>query len=119
QSAMIFALTTEATSAGEVRSYGLGRQLAALHQRLGAALNRRAGRESIQILGVQAAGWLLYAGILMGAVAFVVLRAAGGAMSLGTVLMTVSLIRRSRNQLATAAQGSGALVSTLATADRM
>lgn len=119
QSALIFALTTEATSAGEVRSYGLAGHLAALHQRLGATLNRRAGREAIQILAVQAVGWLLYAGMLMGAVAFVVLRAADGAMSLGTVLMTVSLIRRSRNQLATAAQGSGALVSTLATADRM
>jgi ATP-binding cassette subfamily B protein len=35
------------------------------------------------------------------------------------VLMSVSLIRRSRNQLASAAQGSGALVSTLATADRL
>ena len=119
QSAMIFALTTEATSAGEVRSYGLATHLATLHRRLGVTLNRRAGVEATQILAVQAVGWLLYAAMLMGAVAFVVLRAADGAMSLGTVLMTVSLIRRSRNQLATAAQGSGALVSTLTTADRM
>jgi ATP-binding cassette subfamily B protein len=40
-------------------------------------------------------------------------------MSLGTVLMAVSLIRRSRNQLAATAQRSGALVNTLATADRV
>jgi ATP-binding cassette subfamily B protein len=33
--------------------------------------------------------------------------------------MTVSLIRRSRAQLASAASGSGALVGTLATADRL
>ncbi len=55
----------------------------------------------------------------MGAIAFVVVRASDGAISLGTVLMAVSLIRRSRNQLASAAQSSGALVATLATADRL
>jgi ATP-binding cassette, subfamily B, bacterial len=42
-----------------------------------------------------------------------------GALSPGTVLMTVSLIRRSRAQLASAASGSGAMISTLATADRL
>jgi ABC-type multidrug transport system fused ATPase/permease subunit len=47
------------------------------------------------------------------------LRASDAAISLGTVLMTVSLIRRSRSTLSTAAAGSGALVSTLATADRL
>lgn len=117
--AAVFALTTEATSAGEVRSYGLARHLAALHKRLGGELNRRAGIEAIQVLAVQAVGWLLYASMLMGAVAFVVLRATDGALSLGTVLMTVSLIRRSRNQLASATQVSGALVATLNTADRL
>ena len=40
-------------------------------------------------------------------------------ISLGTVLMAVSLIRRSRTQLASAAASSGAFVSTLATADRL
>lgn len=71
------------------------------------------------MLAVQSAGWLLYAAGLMGAIAFVVVRASDGELSLGTVLMTVSLIRRSRAQLASAASGSGALVSTLATADRL
>ncbi|HEX3783891.1 MAG TPA: ABC transporter ATP-binding protein [Pseudonocardiaceae bacterium] len=118
-SGKIFALTTEAGSASEVRAYGLAKHLAALHRRLGGEINRRSGIEATQILGVQAIGWLVYAAMLMGAVAFVVLRATDGALSLGTVLMTVSLIRRSRNQLASAAQGSGALVSTLATADRL
>ena len=70
------------------------------------------------MLAVQAAGWLLYAAGLMGAIAFVVVRAADGAISLGTVLMAVSLIRRSRDQLASAAP-VGALVATLATADRL
>jgi ATP-binding cassette, subfamily B, bacterial len=118
-SGKLFELATTAAGAGEVRSYGLAGPLAALHRRLGERLNRRSGAEAWRVLGVQTAGWLLYAAVLMGAVAFVVLRATEGALSLGTVLMTVSLIRRSRNQLASAAQGSGALVSTLSTADRL
>lgn len=116
---MIFSLTSEAGTASEVRAYGLSERLAAEHRRCSAELNRRSGREALQVLGVQGVGWLIYAAGLMGAVAFVVLRATDGALSLGTVLMSVSLIRRSRNQLASAAQGSGALVSTLATADRL
>ena len=118
-SGKIFGLTTEAASASEVRAYGLTRYLAGLHHKLGEQVNRRSGREASQILAVQAVGWLVYAAMLMGAVAFVVLRATDGLLSLGTVLMTVSLIRRSRNQLATAAQGAGGLVATLATVDRL
>jgi ATP-binding cassette subfamily B protein len=118
-SGRIFGLTTEAASASEVRAYGLGRHLAGLHRKFGAQLNHSSGREATQILAVQATGWLIYARLLMGVVAFVVLRATDGLLSLGTVLMTVSLIRRSRNQLATAAQGAGGLVSTLSTVDRL
>jgi ATP-binding cassette subfamily B protein len=55
----------------------------------------------------------------MAAIAFVVVRATGSAYSLGTVLMAISLIRRSRAQLASAARSSGALASTLTTADRL
>jgi ATP-binding cassette subfamily B protein len=59
----------------------------------------------------------------MAAIAFVVIQASAGgpngAISLGTVLMTVSLIRRSRAQLASAASGSAGMISTLATADRL
>ena len=72
------------------------------------------------MLAVQSAGWLLYAAGLMAAIAFVVVRAsARRAISLGTVLMTVSLIRRSRAQLASAASGSAGMIATLATADRL
>jgi ATP-binding cassette, subfamily B, bacterial len=116
---MIFELSSNAAAAGELRSYGLSRHLGGLHAQLTEALDRRAGAEARRVLAVQSAGWLLYAAGLMGAIAFVVVRASAGELSLGTVLMTVSLIRRSRAQLASAASGSGALVSTLATADRL
>ncbi|HTC69232.1 MAG TPA: ABC transporter ATP-binding protein [Acidothermaceae bacterium] len=116
---LIFDITSNVGSAGEVRSYGLGRYLAAEHRRLSGELDRRSAREALQVLAVQGTGWVLYAAGLMGAIAFVAVRASEGGMSLGTVLMAVSLIRRSRTQLASAAQGSGALVSTLTTADRL
>ena len=118
-SGMLFDLSANAGSAGEMRSYGLARHIAGLHATLAAKLDRSAGTEAREVLAVQACGWLLYAAGLMAAIAFVVVRASDSALSLGTVLMTVSLIRRSRAQLASAASGSGALVSTLATADRL
>jgi ATP-binding cassette subfamily B protein len=116
---LIFDLSANASAAGELRSYGLAPRLRSLHAGLTGALNRRAAREARQVLAVQSAGWLLYAAGLMAAIAFVVVRASDGALSLGTVLMTVSLIRRSRAQLATAASGSAGMISTLATADRL
>ncbi len=116
---LIFDLSANAQTAGELRSYGLAGHLAALHKSLTEKLDRSAGSEACRVLAIQAAGWLLYAAGLMSAIAFTVVRATGGALSLGTVLMTVSLIRRSRAQLASAASGSGTMIATLATADRL
>jgi ABC-type multidrug transport system fused ATPase/permease subunit len=116
---MLFGLTSDVQSAGEIRAYGLAPHLRAEHGRLTRQLDRSGARQALRVLAVQALGWLLYSAGLMAAIAFVVLRATHGALSLGTVLMSVSLIRRSRNQLSTAAAGSGQLVSTLATVDRL
>jgi ATP-binding cassette subfamily B protein len=116
---MIFELSSNAEAAGELRSYGLPAHLSALHARLTAALSRRAGSQARRVLLVQSLGWILYAAGLMAAIAFVAVRASDGTISLGTVLMTVSLIRRSRTQLASAAANSGRLVNTLATVDRL
>ena len=116
---MLFSLSTTAATAGEVRAYGLAGHLSAAHARLAQGLNRRSSRQASQVLAVQAAGWIVYAAGLMGAIAFVTIGATTNALSLGTVLMAVSLIRRSRNQLASTAQSSGAFVATLATADRL
>jgi ATP-binding cassette subfamily B protein len=118
QAGLFFALAADASSAGEIRSYGLARHLGAEHARLSAQVTRRSAREAAQVLAIQSAGWLLYAVALIGAMTFVIVRAVHGDVSLGSVLMTVSLIRRSRNQLVAAASGSGALVSTLTTIDR-
>jgi ATP-binding cassette, subfamily B, bacterial len=116
---LIFDLSAAPQAAGELRSYGLAPRLRSLHASLISALDRRAGREARKVLSVQSAGWLLYAAGLMAAIAFVAIRASDGALSLGTVLMTVSLIRRSRAQLASAASGSAGMISTLATTDRL
>lgn len=116
---MIFELTSNVKTAGEVRAYGLGDHLVAEHRKLTDELDRRSRGEARRVLAVQTAGWLIYAVALMGAIAFVVVRASDGGLSLGTVLMAVSLIRRSRTHLATAAATSGAMLSTVTTADRL
>jgi ATP-binding cassette subfamily B protein len=116
---MIFDLSANASAAGELRSYGLAPRLKSLHASLTGSLDRSTAREARKVLAVQSAGWLLYAAGLMAAIAFVVIRASDGAISLGTVLMSVSLIRRSRAQLASAASGSAGMIATMATADRL
>jgi len=116
---LLFDLSASASAAGELRCYGLAPHLGKLHAGLEAKLDRRAFTEARKVLVVQSAGWLLYSVGLMAAIAFVVVDATNGAISLGTVLMTVSLIRRSRAQLASAAYGSAGMVSTLAIADRL
>ena len=116
---MVFDISAAPWASGELRSYGLAPRLKALHASLIGTLNRRVGREARRVLAVQSAGWLLYAAGLMAAIAFVVIRASDGLISLGTVLMAVSLIRRSRAQLASTASVSANMISTLATADRL
>jgi ATP-binding cassette, subfamily B, bacterial len=116
---MVFDISAAPWASGELRSYGLAPRLKSLHASLTGSLNLRAAREARKVLAVQSAGWLLYAAGLMGAIAFVVIRASDGFISLGTVLMAVSLIRRSRAQLASTASASAGMISTLTTADRL
>ena len=116
---MVFDISAAPWASGELRSYGLAPRLKALHASLIGTLNRRAAREARRVLAVQSAGWLLYAAGLMAAIAFVAIRASDGLISLGTVLMSVSLIRRSRAQLASTASVSASMIATLATADRL
>ena len=116
---MVFDISAAPWASGELRSYGLAPRLKSLHASLTGSLSRRAAREARKVLAVQSGGWLLYAAGLMGAIAFVAVRASDGLISLGTVLMAVSLIRRSRAQLASTASASAGMISTLATADRL
>ena len=77
---LIFGLTSDVGSAGEVRSYGLGRvpgrrASAPVRQSWTSAVRARPCR----CLAVQGTGWVLYAAGLMGAIAFVAVRASDGA----------------------------------------
>jgi ATP-binding cassette, subfamily B, bacterial len=116
---LLFALASEPQSAAEVRAYGLGTHLREEHARLTGELRRRSNREALLVLGVQATAWLFYAAGLMAAMAFVVLRASTGAISVAVVLTAVSLIRRSRNQLAATASGTGSIAGAMTAADRL
>lgn len=116
---LYFNLASSAPAAAEVRSYGLGGHLSAEHAALAARIDRGSRREAVLVLLVSGSGWLVYATGLMGAVAFVVVSATHDLLSLGTVLMAVSLIRRSRAQLAAVAGRAGALSSVSTLARRM
>jgi ATP-binding cassette subfamily B protein len=116
---MLSNLAADPNAAGELRVYGLTDQIAAQHSALIETINKRSKAEAVKVLFIQGIGWLICATLLMGAIAFVVVRASDGAITLGTVLMTVSLIRRSRNQLSSTASNSAALLATLTTADRL
>ncbi|ODU01503.1 MAG: hypothetical protein ABS81_20555 [Pseudonocardia sp. SCN 72-86] len=119
RAALLFSLATTTGSAAELRSYGLADHVAAEHARLSAAVDRRTGGEALKVLAIQGTGWTIYAAGLMAAIAFVVVETTHGVLSPGALLMAVTLIRRSRAQLATAAVRSGALLTTLTIADRM
>ncbi|MGE0842587.1 ABC transporter ATP-binding protein [Pseudonocardia sp.] len=119
RAALLFSLATTTGSAAELRSYGLADHVAAEHARLSAAVDRRTGGEALKVLAVQGTGWTIYAVGLMAAIAFAVVETTHGVLSPGALLMAVTLIRRSRAQLATAAVRSGALLNTLTIADRM
>lgn len=116
---LLFGLAGEPQSAAEVRAYGLGTHLREEHARLTREVRRRSNREALLVLGVQGVAWLLYTAGLMGAMAFIVLRASTGAISVAVVLTAVSLIRRSRTQLAATASGAGSIGGAMTAADRL
>jgi ATP-binding cassette subfamily B protein len=117
--AALFALTSSAGSAGELRVYGLGPDLTRRHHQLTDETNARSARLAVVEILIEGTGWLMYSCGLMAAVALVVVEASRGHVSPGALLMAVSLIRRSRNQLAQAAAQGGAFAATLDLADRL
>jgi ATP-binding cassette subfamily B protein len=117
--ATLFGLTSTAATAGELRVYGLGPELTRRHRALSSETNASSLRVALLEILIEGTGWLVYSCGLMAAVALVVVEASRGHVSPGALLMAVSLIRRSRNQLAQAAAQGGALAASLDLADRM
>jgi ATP-binding cassette, subfamily B, bacterial len=95
----LFTLATSADAARELRTYGVVDALAARHATLGERIRRRTVHAALLSAGWEAVGWIVFAAGVVGAIVLLVLRAAHGSVSPGSVVMAVSLMRRAQAQI--------------------
>jgi ATP-binding cassette, subfamily B, bacterial len=112
----LFSLATTASSARELRTYGLTEPLAQRHRELAERLRRRAVRAALVSALWEALGWLVFAVGLVGAIVVLVLRAAGGHISPGSVVMAVTLMRRAQTQISRSTDTAGSFNTSVAAA---
>ncbi len=115
----LFSLASTAGPARELRTFGVTDGLLARHARLGEEVNRRALRAARVGALTEAAGWILYAAGFGGAIVTLVLRAAHGDASPGSVVEVVSLLRRAQRQVTGASTSAGSFATAATTADRL
>jgi ATP-binding cassette subfamily B protein len=95
----LFSLATSADTARELRTYGITDALIERHAELTEAVRRRTVRAALISAGLEAIGWVVFALGVVGAIVVLVLRAAHGRVSPGSVVMSVSLMRRAATQI--------------------
>jgi ATP-binding cassette subfamily B protein len=115
----LFTLASTAAPARELRTFGATEGLLARHARLGDEVNRKALRAAHVAAWWEAAGWVLYAAGFGGAIVALVLRAAHGHASPGSVVEVVSLLRRAQRQVTGASTSAGSFAIAATTADRL
>jgi ATP-binding cassette, subfamily B, bacterial len=115
----LFALTTSAGPAKELRVFGAAGPLRDRHRALARTVN--AGTARAAVLGgmLGAAGWLIFAAGFVAGIAVVVVRATHGTASVGAVVLAVTLIQRAQLQVGQAAATIGQLLTTARTARRL
>jgi len=112
----LFTLATTAASARELRTYGLTDALPARHADLAARIRRRAVRAAVVSAAWEAAGWLVFAAGLVAAIVVLVLRAAHGQVSPGSVVEAVTLLRRAQTQISRSTDTAGSFQTSLSAA---
>ncbi|MFD0636205.1 ATP-binding cassette domain-containing protein [Catenulispora yoronensis] len=115
----LFAISTSADSAKELRTYGVADDVAARHHRLGDAVRKSTVAAALRGAAWEAAGWLFYAAFFITAIVVLVLRATHGQVSAGEIVMVVSLLRRVQTQLSTASDTAGSLAASVRNAKRL
>jgi ATP-binding cassette subfamily B protein len=115
----LFGLATNASSAKELRTYGITGALTARHAALAEQVRRQAIRSTLRSAAWEAAGWAAYAGAFVAVIVVLVLRAAHGDTSPGQVVMAVSLMRRAQVQVSSATDTAGTLATAFRTARRL
>jgi len=115
----LFSLATSPDSARELRTYGITDAIARRHDELTERIRRRSVRTAQLSALLEAAGWLVFAAGLIGAIVVLVLRAADGHVSPGGVVMSVSLLRRAQTQISRSTDTAGSFNTAVATARRL
>ncbi|WP_214104005.1 ABC transporter ATP-binding protein [Acrocarpospora catenulata] len=98
----LFHLSTSARLAGELRVFGLGRELRGRHTRLWADATRGLWRAHLAATWLRAAGQVVFALAYVGAVLLVVRDAIAGARSVGEVVLVIALAAQVNQQVTTA-----------------
>jgi len=112
----LFWLATTASSARELRTYGITGPLAARHRELAERVRRRAVRAALVSALWEGLGWLVFALGLVAAIVALVLRAADGHISPGSVVMAVTLMRRAQTQISRSTDTAGSFAASVSAA---
>jgi ATP-binding cassette subfamily B protein len=112
----LFWLATTASSARELRTYGITGPLAERHRELAERVRRRAVRAAFVSALWEGLGWLVFALGLVAAIVALVLRAADGHISPGSVVMAVTLMRRAQTQISRSTDTAGSFATSVSAA---
>ncbi len=115
----LFRLATTASSAKELRTYGVTGAVAQRHARLSERIRAGSVRAAVRSAGWEAAGWLGYAAGFVAAIVALVVRAAHGLATPGQVVMAVSLMRRAQTQVSRTTDTAGSLGTAVQTVRRL
>jgi ATP-binding cassette, subfamily B, bacterial len=115
----LFELATSAGPAKELRVFGAAGPLRDRHRELADRIFSGTARAALLGGLYGAVGWLLFAGAFVAGIAVVVVRAADGTASVGTVVLAVTLVQRAQLQVGQAAAAIGQLLTTARTARRL
>jgi ATP-binding cassette, subfamily B, bacterial len=112
----LFWLATTASSARELRTYGITGPLAERHRELAERVRRRAVRAAFVSALWEGLGWLVFALGLVAAIVALVLGAADGHISPGSVVMAVTLMRRAQTQISRSTDTAGSFATSVSAA---
>jgi ATP-binding cassette, subfamily B, bacterial len=109
----LFTLATTASSARELRTYAITGALPARHAALAERVRRREVRAAVVAALWEGLGWLVFAAGLVGAIVVLVLRAAHGHVSPGSVVEAVTLMRRAQTQISRSTDTAGSFATAV------
>jgi ATP-binding cassette, subfamily B, bacterial len=115
----LFTLATTASSARELRTYGVTAPLARRHAELAEQVRRDSVRAALHSAAWEAVGWGVFAIGLVAAIVILVLRAAHGHVSPGSVVMSVTLMRRAQTQISSSTDTMGSFNTARNAADQL